>query len=72
MHFNLCEIYKRKIDDSLSKHWILSPVNTQKIIDYFINENKKANNLYDSVTSHGANCYQQSIWNEKITKNLNN
>jgi len=72
MHFNLCEIFKRKIDDSLSQYWVLPPNKTLKIIDYFLNERDKANKLYDSVTSHGGNKFQQCIWNKKIIKNLNN
>ena len=73
-HFDICEIYARKLRQRIMKKNFLKVKNIrQEITDMYkqINEElKEAQQKYDNQTEHSMNMAQQKKWDEKITIDL--
>lgn len=70
-HFDIKEIFSNKAQDSINKTWGKSHLETQNIVDFFIKEEDKFQNKYDSITEHGTNVIEQKKYNKKISDLLN-
>ncbi len=69
-HFNMNEIYARKAMDSINSHYPRDPFEVWKIIDYFITECEKQQDIYDEETNHNRNQVAQKAWTAKLEEEL--
>lgn len=69
LHFDLCEVYARK----LRKELAATPLNQQEVNDAFIKTYRRYKEqqwLYDQETNHGLEPQAQERWQQAITKEL--
>jgi hypothetical protein len=65
-HLDMNEIYSRKAQDSIKTAYFQPPEKIAQIINYFIDESLRQQDLYDSETDHSADHEQQKIWTDKL------
>ncbi|TAE78919.1 MAG: DUF922 domain-containing protein [Bacteroidetes bacterium] len=69
-HFDLCEVYARKIRQKIAEKDFTkvkdTPAEINKIYNKLIAEYFKEQEKFDKETEHGINAAKQQIWNEKI------
>ncbi|MDN5203082.1 hypothetical protein QQ008_16960 [Fulvivirgaceae bacterium BMA10] len=70
LHFDIAEVFARKIRKELAIQKGLSNEAYQMLIQSLLEEKKKYNKSYDSETSHGLLKEQQIRWSEKIKLEL--
>lgn len=74
LHFDITELYARKIRQQLSQKLILDDKNIsaaiQKIYNTQIAELNKEQDRYDKETEHGTNQTKQILWKESIRKQI--
>ncbi len=74
LHFDITELYARRIRQQLSQKLILDDKNIssaiQKIYNTQIAELNKAQDKYDKETAHGTNAIKQKEWSDSIRKQL--
>lgn len=73
LHFDLTELYARKLRKTFSE--LQNPCSLPKsqvksIIDNLYNEMEKAHSLYDQETLHGLKSGKQAFWTKLITESL--
>ena len=77
LHFNLAELYTRKIRLAFSNYVAFHKYNSgaagelKKIFDKLMGECKEYNSRYDAESAHSKNDVQQAEWDAKITRELN-
>jgi len=73
-HFDLCELYARKLREKISNTNFLKVKNIKEKIQSLYNETmndlRKANDKYDADTEHSQNMVKQAKWNDDILKQL--
>ncbi len=73
-HFNICEIYARKLRQRILKKDFLKVKNIKKEISEMYNkimdELKAEQDKYDKQTEHSMNMAQQKKWEDKIQADL--
>lgn len=73
LHFDICELYARKIRksvDSLRKEKVIGTLTYDSLIHAHLRMEKARNNLYDLETNHSTNIEKQFEWDEKIRREL--
>jgi hypothetical protein len=73
LHFDIAEVYARKIRkavDSLRKANVIDIGPYSEEIQRLLKERNETDSLYDEQTAHGVYGNEQSVWNEKILKEL--
>lgn len=74
-HFDICEIYARKLRQRMLKKNFLKVKNINAEINEMYNqintELKEAQDKYDKQTEHSMNMVQQKSWEAKISTDLN-
>ncbi len=70
-HFNIAEIYARKIRQELSSTSNLTNTKIKDIFNLWIGEHNLEQNRYDSETAHSSNIQEQKKWELKIDSLLN-
>jgi hypothetical protein len=73
LHFDICEIYGRKLCKELLKLKMSGKLNNEKAEEIYNNLKSAYNNyqdLYDLETDHSTNGKKQQEWNEKVKKEL--
>jgi polyhydroxyalkanoate synthesis regulator phasin len=74
LHFDICEIYGRKLFKELLKLKKSGKLNAEKAEDIYNNMMKSYNeyqDLYDKETDHSTNGKKQQEWNEKVKREMN-
>lgn len=71
-HFDITQIFTTKAQDSINKVFGKSSKEIEDIVNYFIEEEDKFQDKYDSLTEHGTNINAQKKYNKKISKLLKN
>ena len=74
LHFDICEIYGRKLCKELmqlKKTGKLSQKKTQALYDDMMNAYNEYQDLYDLETSHSRNEGKQEEWKLRVKKELN-
>jgi len=73
-HFDLCELYARKLREKISNTNFLKVKNIKEKIQSLYNETirdlRKENEMYDEDTEHSQNMVKQTKWNEDIIRQL--
>ena len=73
-HFDICEIYARKLRQRMLKKNFMKVKNIKSEINEMYNqintELKEAQDKYDQQTEHSMNMAQQKSWEDKISKDL--
>jgi len=72
-HFDLCEIYTRKLRDRMSKFDCNAPNVMQSLMSVYTainNEYETRQQAYEQETIHGTNIEQQKRWGEMIAREL--
>ncbi|HUR31447.1 MAG TPA: DUF922 domain-containing protein, partial [Saprospiraceae bacterium] len=72
-HFDICEIYARKIRQRISEtHFTRRNLNTQlkTIFSGLTKEHSAAQSMYDNETDHSIDPAQQALWNKEIDRQL--
>ena len=73
-HFDICEIYARKLRQKIKNKDFLKVKNISKEIakmyDEVIKKYNEEQEKYDKQTEHSMNMVQQKVWEEKIAKEL--
>ena len=72
-HFDLCEIYTRKLRERMSKFDFNVPDVTQALMSIYSavsNEYESRQQAYEQETIHGTNMMQQKKWLEIIAREL--
>lgn len=71
LHFDIKELYARKIRNSINKLWYSDLKTKEKIFDSLVNEQRILQDLYDS-SDYRAESRQknQEIWNRQIRRQL--
>ncbi len=72
-HFDLCEIYTRKLKDRMSNFNPGTPGVKQALMDIYSEvsrEYETRQQAYEDETTHGTNIAQQKRWQEKIASEL--
>ncbi|WP_040252074.1 DUF922 domain-containing protein, partial [Psychroserpens mesophilus] len=67
-HFNIVEAHIRFIQDSLDKTWGKSSDKIEKVIYYYLEQKRNAQDKYDSITEHGSILLKQREWDTLIEK----
>jgi hypothetical protein len=74
IHFNICELYARKLRKEILETNFKKVKNVDKEISKIYKdidqEHLKAQFKYDSETEHGLNSAKQKVWEDKIEKEL--
>lgn len=74
LHFNICELYARKLRKKISETNFKKVKNLtnemQKLYVKINEEYNKAQDKYDEETEHGLNSVKQKMWEESIEKQL--
>lgn len=73
LHFNLTQIYAKKLEDRFSKFVFTENFDEEalNIFNEIMDVLEKEQNLYDSDTRHSLNKTKQEEWDKKITFRLN-
>jgi hypothetical protein len=71
-HLDINEIYARKAEDSIKTACFETPSKIEGIINSFIEESLRQQDLYDSETNHSANLDEQKIWTARLSTMLKN
>lgn len=73
-HFDLCEVYARKIRQKLAEKDFTKVKDTQaevsKIYNRLMADYAKEQEKFDKETEHGINAAKQKLWDEKIATML--
>lgn len=73
-HFDLCEVYARKIRQKLAEKDFTKVKDTQaevsKIYNRLMDDYTKEQEKFDKETEHGINAAKQKIWDDKIAAML--
>ncbi|MER3328234.1 MAG: hypothetical protein RIF34_01560, partial [Candidatus Kapaibacterium sp.] len=69
-HFDLTEIFKRELQDTLRSLWGHKPSDLQKAVELKQLELKKEQELYDWATEHGTNQKYQEMLNKYYDEKL--
>ena len=72
-HFDLCEIYTRKLRDRMNQFDFNSPDIKQSLLAIYAdvnNEYEQCQQAYEQETIHGTNIPQQKRWQEVISRQL--
>ena len=69
-HFNISEVFARRMRRELSKLTIPSGENVQAIFDEWMKKYREEQELYDKETSHSKIKASQLSWQEKIDREL--
>lgn len=73
LHFDIAEMYARKIRkaiDSLRRNKVKDIEPYSEEIQKLLKMRKETDSLYDQQTAHGLYGNEQSVWNQKILKEL--
>lgn len=70
LHFDIYELYCRKMKDSLNKSWSKSIFQLDSILSYFKKISSFQNELFDSLTDHGTIHYKHNKWEYEIRSQL--
>jgi len=74
IHFDICELYARKLRQKISEKNFKKVKNfseeIQEMYQKVAEEHLKEQNKYDSETEHGLNSARQKVWQEEVDKQL--
>ncbi len=73
-HFDLCEVYRRKLKKRIQEYRYYTPANTNDVLKRLFKESfdeyDKAQRKYDEDTNHSINHKKQLEWNARINQQL--